>query len=212
MTFMKINNNKLYTKKKNNLFRKPDKKTIVVLFSFLAILPIFLISMKIFGIIISYSGSIPIGFYRIVSNVDAIKRGDYISFCLPNKIAQMGMSRGYIKSGNCVNGSKELIKKVIALPGDKITVTDNMLRINNNTAYYAPTHILDKNKLPVHQFIKKGTRIARGYWVYGNNNSFYSWDSRYYGGISKINIRHKLIYIFHKNKITHLIPTKTREY
>lgn len=148
------------------------------------------------GIIFTYTGSIPVGFYRIVSDSTHVRRGDYVSFCLPDKVAKMGLQRGYIHRGSCDNGSEELIKQVIAIPGDSVQLANNEISVNGlllGIGYFAPTHILDKDHLPVHRFIKDGAYRIKGYWVYGFGNPRYSWDSRYYGSIPKTNIRHRLV-------------------
>lgn len=178
--------------------KKPDKKTLLILSGSLSLIPILIIVFWAFGIIFTYTGSIPVGFYRIVPT-NQIQRGEYVSFCLPDNIAHMGLERGYIRKGSCANGSEELIKEVIAIPGDHVEVSNNAIRVNQQTLplyYFAPTTVIDKDHLPVHRFIKYGTYIAKGYWVYGYGNPRYSWDSRYYGGIPKANIKHRLVPIW----------------
>lgn len=181
---------------KKRLFRKPNKKTLGILLGCLSIIPVFIVVMAGFGIIFTYTGSIPVGFYRIVPDAEAIQRGNYISFCLPDKVAKMGLSRGYLQSGSCANGSEELIKQVIAIPGDTVKLANHKISVNglfSGISYIAPTQIIDKDHLLVYRFIKEGTYQAKGYWVYGFGNPRYSWDSRYYGGIPKANITHRLL-------------------
>jgi len=172
-------------------FKKPDKKSILLIFVSLMCIPILFVIFKIFGIIFTYTGSVPIGFYHR-SFRQKIHIGDYVALCLPDPIAKMGLSRGYINSGKCFNGSDILLKEVIAVPGDRVTVHKNTIEINHHgiqLTYIAPTQVMDKNGLLVFRFIKNGVYKAKGYWVYGNGASYYSWDSRYYGGIPIKNIR-----------------------
>ena len=160
------------------------------------ILPVIFVLLKISGIIFSYTGSVPIGFYRIVSDAQSIQPGDIISFCLPDKIVQVGMSRGYLNKGRCKNGGEPLMKEVIAVPGDQVMVSEDRLEVvheYNTTDYMAISHVIDKNKLLVQRFIKNGKYIATGYWVYGFGSPRYSWDSRYYGEIPKDDITHQLV-------------------
>ena len=163
------------------------------------IFPVVFVLLKISGIIFSYTGSVPIGFYRIVSDAQSIQPGDIISFCLPNKIAQIGLSRGYLTKGQCKNGSEPLMKEVIAVPGDQVIVFSDRLEVihkPNTTDYMAISNVIDKNKLLVQRFINNGKYIATGYWVYGFGSPRYSWDSRYYGEIPKNNVTHKLVPLF----------------
>lgn len=177
-------------------FKRPNKRTVIILMASLSVIPLAMLLFWIFGIIFTYTGSIPVGFYRIVANSGPIQRGDIISFCLPDKVAEMGLKRGYLHHGTCANGSEELIKQVVAVPGDTVALSQNQMTVNGVTMgmeYFAPTHVMDKDHLPVYRFIQDGTYIANGYWVYGYGNPRYSWDSRYYGGIPKANIKHRLV-------------------
>ncbi len=181
---------------KRRRFKKPSLKTLLGICGAVSILPVLVLCFSYFGIILTYSGSVPIGFYKRTSNPAHIQRGDYLSFCLPNHIAAMGLERGYIHRGGCANGSEVLIKQVIAVPGDRITLTHQTLVINSPSSsivYFAPRAITDKQHLPVHHFIKKGEYRATGYWVYGIGSPRLSWDSRYYGGIPKAAIRHRFV-------------------
>ena len=174
----------------------PNKTQIIKVVLYVMILPIIFVLLKISDIIFSYTGSVPIGFYRIISSARLIQPGDIVSFCLPDKIAQIGLSRGYLTKGQCKNGSEPLMKEVIAVPGDQVMVSDDQLEIvhaSNTTNYMAISNVIDKNKLPVMRFIRKGKYIATGYWVYGFGSPRYSWDSRYYGEIPKDNVTHRLV-------------------
>ena len=176
-------------------FKKPDKITAIIVAASFAFLPIFGVLCWGLGIIFTDTGSVPVGFYRIVP-LGTIQRGDFIAFCLPDSMARLGLRRGYLKTGFCAGGSDALIKQVIAIPGDHLEVSDEAIRVFHqgfSWFYGAPTRIFDHQHLPVHRFIVSGTVIARGYWVYGAGNPVYSWDSRYYGEISRANIQHRLV-------------------
>ncbi len=177
-------------------FKRPNKRTMIILVVSLSVIPLVMILFWAMGIIFTYTGSIPVGFYRIVANSETMQRGDIISFCLPDKVAEMGLKRGYLRHGACANGSEELIKQVVAVPGDTVTLAHHQIHVNGVTMgmdYFAPTHVMDKDRLLVYRFIQNGTYHARGYWVYGFGNPRYSWDSRYYGGVPKKNVRHRLV-------------------
>ena len=177
-------------------FKRPNKRTVMILMASLSVIPLAMFLFWAFGIIFTYTGSIPVGFYRIVANSGPIQRGDMISFCLPDKVAKMGLKRGYLRHGTCANGSEELIKQVVAVPGDTVTLAQYQMTVNGVTMgmdYFAPTHVMDKDHLPVYRFIQDGNYHAKEYWVYGFGDPRYSWDSRYYGGIPKKDITHRLV-------------------
>lgn len=158
-------------------FKRPDKRTWAILVASLSVVPIVIVVLWTCGIIFTYSGSVPVGFYRIVANSGPIQRGDIISFCLPDKVAEMGLKRGYLHHGVCANGSEELIKQVVAVPGDTVTLAHHQITVNGvNMDYFAPTHVTDKDHLPVYRFIQNGTYHAKGYWAYGFGDPRCSWD------------------------------------
>jgi len=176
--------------------KRPNKKTVTILMVSLSVIPLAVIVFWALGIIVTYTGSIPVGFYRIVANARPIQWGDIISFCLPNNVAKIGLKRGYLRHGTCANGSEALMKQVIAIPGDVVILAHHHITVNgvNMTVdYLAPTSVTDKDHLPVTRFIKNGIYHANGYWVYGFGDSHYSWDSRYYGAIPEKNITHRLV-------------------
>ena len=129
----------------------------------------------------------PIGFYEAVKE-KIIHRGDLVSVCLPINIAQEGLSRHYLKHGSCPSDVIPVLKKVVAVPGDTVDLTNRFMTVNNlmyPAAYQAKDHL---NK-PVKIFIQDGIyKHIQTYWLYGANDSTHSWDSRYYGGVSKSNI------------------------
>jgi conjugative transfer signal peptidase TraF len=203
-------------KKGKGVFKIPSKKLIIGLILILLILPAFYLVMKYTGIIFNDTSSVPIGFYHIIKSSSKIEQGDIIAFCLPDNIAKMGLSRGYIKhSNNCANGSEKLIKKIIAVPGDIVQVTNQKITVINLSGvniYPTPVKLIDKDKLPVKKYIKNGIyRNIQTYWVHGYGNPQYSWDSRYYGGIPKSNITDRLkpLWTFSHNKSKHpeLLPS-----
>ena len=128
----------------------------------------------------------PIGIYKIQDG-NNIVAGDFVSVCLPDQFAEIGIERGYITHGNCKNGSSPLIKEVIAVPGDRVAVQNNQIIVNGIT-FLAP-RFTDDRKGNLISKIKDGDYgITNLYWVYGEHDKTYSWDSRYFGGIPKTDI------------------------
>lgn len=181
------------------MLKKPTKQDLFKVFFFLLPLPSLLIAFHTFGIVFTYTGSVPIGFYRIKPITELLKQGEYISFCLPDDIANIGMKQYYLKPGDCKNGSEQLIKQIIAVPGDNVWLMDNKIIVTDfnsklkKASYFAPIQLEDKSHLPVKRFISNGNYTATGYWVYGFASPLYSWDSRYYGEIPRKNIKHRLV-------------------
>jgi conjugative transfer signal peptidase TraF len=141
----------------------------------------------------------PIGFYRRVRAV-VVKRGDLVAVCLPKPIAVVALQRGYLRTGHCPGEVVPVLKQVIAIPGDRVILTNHAIKINsvNYTAAFMPT---DHNKKPIKKWIVNGCYLSSGYWIYGANDTANSWDSRYYGPVNRSAILgvYKPLLIF-KNK------------
>ncbi len=134
----------------------------------------------IFGIIINISPSMPLGIY--IKNFSTVQRGDIVAICLDKFHTNLGLQRHFLKPGSACNGSLPLIKQVIAIPGDRIELTDNYLLVNY-TPYFYKTFYQDKNSKPLAVF-PRGIYIANNsYWLIGTHH-LDSWDSRYWGPVS----------------------------
>ncbi len=106
---------------------------------------------------------------RILAKIN-IKRGDVV-ICKYNKIP--------------------IIKRIIALPGENISIENNCVRINNKLIF--EPYVL-KNNLPGDKFISY-TLQADQYFVMGDNR-ISSVDSRNFGPVSKNNISAKVLFKF----------------
>lgn len=120
---------------------------------------------------------------RLTGNPYIPDRGDIVVFTEPN-LAQYGQEP-----------SKQLIKRVIGLPGERIVVRDNTMTIYNQEY---PEGFQPDEELPYGQIIKKDTNID-GEWTIGEHevfvvgdNRYNSLDSRIFGPIHAHNIVGKL--------------------
>ncbi len=135
----------------------------------------------------NYTESMPVGFYQKI-HVAKIKDGDLAAVCLPNIIAIAGLKNHYLAKGSCQNGSTPVLKKIIAMPGDTVLLTNQFIKVNK-IFYDAPTQTKDPQNHVVKKFISNSEyKHIHSYWLYGSNDPKYSWDSRYYGGINKSHI------------------------
>jgi conjugative transfer signal peptidase TraF len=138
--------------------------------------------------------SMPIGFYWQLSNTH-IKHGSIVAVCLPNKIAKQGLQRSYLVKGHCPSDAIPVLKEVIAVPGDTVKLTKKYIIVNSKK-YWAPYQEFDHNGKPTIMFVKRGVyKHIQDYWLYGSNDPLKSWDSRYYGGVSRSSIKHRYQYL-----------------
>lgn len=135
------------------------------------------------NIAVTWTGSIPIGVYKI-NHDNKIEKGKYVLLCLPLSIVQMG--KAYLefdKKSSCPAHTIPLGKKVIATVGDTIKITNSAMIVNHHF-YAAPVLKKDNQNRKIARLIKNGTYIAKRVWFYGDGNYQKSWDSRYFGGIN----------------------------
>ena len=86
-------------------------------------------------------------------------------------------------------GPRLQCKRVIALPGESIKITDDEVIINNNTLK-TPNNIIYLEQGPYSNY----TLGTDEYFLLGDNSK-YALDSRYYGSVSRSDIIGKVIHI-----------------
>jgi conjugative transfer signal peptidase TraF len=140
------------------------------------------------GLILNVTPSMKRGLY--LSQKGIIGRGDIVSACLIEPYKQVGIARNYIEKGEKCNGSDPLIKQVIAVPGDDVMLTDSYIEVNGDIYPYK-TYYQDSLQRPLAVYPRGKYFKTKGYWLIGNHD-MKSWDSRYWGPVSKEQIISKL--------------------
>ena len=80
-------------------------------------------------VVINTTASLPLGLYRAI---DApVARGAYVRFCPPpSALFDEAARRGYVHAGFCPGGYGPLLKRVLAVPGDRVQVAGDGVRID----------------------------------------------------------------------------------
>ena len=150
-------------------------------------LPIFLLILvgicNIFAVMINTTASMPKGVY--LKKFSKIGRGDIVAVCLNDQQNKLGLIRHYLKTGTRCHGAEPLIKQIIAIPGDRVELTDQFIAVNSHIYFY-PTFYQDRQGNPLAVF-PRGIYLADSYWLIGIHSA-YSWDSRYWGPVSAAQI------------------------
>lgn len=135
------------------------------------------------GYRINLTSSMLTGVYQIQQDKE-IQRGDLVSACLPTKIAKYAHSRGYLSNGSCSNGYVPVIKKILAIPHDYVVMNAGGITVNSKDFNYKEEQAdhLDRPLNP-----KKINKNINGYLLIGTNSKN-SWDSRYFGEVSRQDI------------------------
>jgi len=150
-----------------------------------------------YGFRINTTPSMPLGLWRIKPVTQSLKKGDIILFCPPdNKVFQMAKARHYISGGTCHSDYEPLLKPIVAVSGDRITLSERGVFVNGvmikNSKYLSRD---DRGRdMPK---IETGAVIMRegDIFVVSSYNEA-SFDSRYFRKISRknvIGIAHKVI-------------------
>lgn len=128
----------------------------------------------------------PIGLYK-VADPQNLQKGDVVVACLPQTIGDEGLKRKYLNPGHCPGGYSPIIKELIAIPGDNVILTPQSILVNGQT-YIAPLHTEDLKGQPLTSIPRGEYFNTQNFWLYGAGNPADSWDSRYWGGVSKADI------------------------
>lgn len=152
-------------------------KKLIILATFSIILVCVLVP-KTKRYFINTTTSLPLGIYQLSNNI--LAQGETVVFQKPSVLSNLKKS-WLIKDG-------VFIKKITAVPGDKICTENNRLVINDVEIGLIKSKDRNGDLLPSivkHQFCRK---LSGGEFWTGTNhpNSF---DSRYYGPIQAENLK-----------------------
>lgn len=135
-----------------------------------------------FGIVINYTESLPLGFYRKARGEPV--KGSYVLFTLKDS------DRPYAKG--------QLIKRVAAAEGDHVQITDHGICINGNAVKDSKQWKFDRYGYPLPSLVLDHVLENDELLCLGDDAR--SFDSRYFGVIAKSQIISTLfpVFVFYK--------------
>lgn len=134
------------------------------------------------GYRINLSESYPRGIYKSIPK-KTIDYGDFVMFCPKDSpLMQEALKRHYILRGQCEGGYYPLLKKVVALQGDKVEIKEYVY-INGEKQKRSKLYKKDPKGDPLPQPTKDKITIAKGYMFVLSDYHELSFDSRYIGAI-----------------------------
>lgn len=159
------------------------------IFGWLGVIVILMISIFfIVGLRINITKSIPIGIYIITEKTPA--KNDYVIFCPPDtEQFKNARRRGYIDIGFCPAKYGYMMKKLVALNGDAVTISKIGVTVNDvllPLSAQLPTD-LQGNKLPG---ININKILGPDDVLLMSDVSSTSFDARYFGILNKKQITH----------------------
>jgi conjugative transfer signal peptidase TraF len=130
------------------------------------------------------SHSQPRGVYWLVPGEPA--RGQLVLVRLPADLARFGVARGYLDH-------PEMAKCVAALPGDTVEVTSRGLAVNGAPIHHTAPLTRDSQGRPLTPLpMAVYDTLPGSLWLYSNFIPN-SWDSRYFGPVSRGAVRGRLV-------------------
>jgi conjugative transfer signal peptidase TraF len=130
----------------------------------------------------------PAGIYRVVTGVPVV-RGALVAACLPAAIARTGLTRGYVREGDCPAGAEPVAKVIGALPGDVVEVEPSWVAVDGVKFADSRAAARDSAERAL-DHVAWGVRlVAPGeVWLFGFND-LRSWDARYFGPVPLAGVR-----------------------
>jgi conjugative transfer signal peptidase TraF len=138
---------------------------------------------------INTTTSMPRGLWSLATEDRTASKGDIVAICPPNgPMTAIARRRGYIGAGRCSNGLEPLLKPVVAVAGDQVTVSAAGITVNGRDLPQSAPLSLDSAGRPIDAYASGTYRVPAGMaWIVSsyNPNSF---DSRYFGPVPVANI------------------------
>lgn len=143
---------------------------------------------------INYTDSMLKGIYYVTDKEPS--NNDIVLVCLPDSIAKFGLSRNYLRRGVCQNGSRPILKRVIASVGDLVEAQEHGIRVNGVDINASKILTQDTQHRPLISVLGKTFLLEENeIWLFGENSNN-SWDSRYYGPIDIKYVHHVMLPLF----------------
>jgi conjugative transfer signal peptidase TraF len=132
------------------------------------------------GLRINTTPSEPFGLWQIVPMDRAAVVGDLVFVCMPDNPARAeGKSRGYLRWGLCPGGTGPLIKRVVAISGQKVAI-DGQVSIDGVALPQSRLAERDGRGRPLRPY-DGGILALRQVFLHSPFPG--SWDSRYFGPV-----------------------------
>ena len=136
---------------------------------------------------LNITASMPKGVYRTLDG--QLGRGNDVEFCLEGEDAKLALERGYLKAGRCEAGIMPLVKTVVGLPGDKITILQEGIAVNGQLRPLSVIRHLDNKARPMTSHLRAGVIPEGKALVLSEHEG--GFDGRYFGlvdieGLSRV--------------------------
>jgi conjugative transfer signal peptidase TraF len=136
------------------------------------------------GIRINHTASLVPTLWHVTPLQGPLQRGQIVSFCPPdNAVIRQARARGYLGPGACPGGTEPLLKRIEALGGDRVSLDDAGVAVND-------VHVPGTRVLQVDGRCRAIAAMGTGTWLIdpdafwaGSTAHPRSFDSRYFGPV-----------------------------
>jgi conjugative transfer signal peptidase TraF len=138
----------------------------------------------------NFTRSLPMGLYRTTAGEPT--RGDLVLACLPESVAAIARTRGYVWRGLCAGEAAPIGKVVLAVGGDVVVLDDSGFSVNGERIRRSRLleHDSKGRAIPHYPFGSYRTR-ADEVWLFSPYHRA-SFDSRYFGPIRIREVRARM--------------------
>jgi conjugative transfer signal peptidase TraF len=147
----------------------------------LALLDVMILAANVAGFRINKTASMPLGIYRLrPARAEPLARDLLVAICPSGDALRVGLARGYLRPGPCPGNVEPLLKRIAAVAGDAVSVTDSRVAIDGSALPNSGRVARDCQDRAVPRIPAGTYRILPGkIWLFAPVPR--SWDSRYFG-------------------------------
>jgi len=140
------------------------------------------------GARINSTASYPVGVYWEVNA--PLEKGAMVIFCPPKTaVFDEAKARGYIGAGFCTGGYGLMIKRILAVHADHVTVSAEGVCVNGEPVPNSKPFDADKAGRPMPHYPADSYTLGDGQVLLMSDHSPLSFDARYFGPVNESQIR-----------------------
>ncbi len=140
------------------------------------------------GARVNTTKSIPVGLYWTTNA--QVEKGAYVMFCPPKVgVFDDAKERGYIGAGMCPGGYGYMMKRVLAVKDDSISVADDGVRVNGELLPLSAPRAADAAGRPMPRYQASQYTLGASELLLMSDVSATSFDGRYYGPINRSQVQ-----------------------
>jgi conjugative transfer signal peptidase TraF len=151
--------------------------------------PLWLLALAgLAGLRVNHTHSFPVGVYWAVPKAPAV--GDLVFFRPPeDPVFDQALSRGYIGSGGSFTHYEIMLKRLVAVAGDMVTIDTAGVTVNGRMLANSKPQAVDLAGRPMPVWHLKGYRLGAGEVLLMSDYSPISFDGRYFGPTPRTQIQ-----------------------